>query len=509
MGESTSYLPSLVGLDGTGAMKVAEDAEHLSVERVRRSIKRSITLNETEVSLPDGTTLEVDKAIRGILSELALRARRDGVELSTDTTRLGCPAMWTGGQRWRLLNLASESGLPIADHTLVDEPVAAGVAWVKHQMTLRRRELIGKLLVFDMGGGTLDVALLDVHAEPAQVPEISVLSSWGLDEAGDRLDEAIAEDLARQLTAHGVASDQLQLWAGLILDAARQAKLQLSHSQDALVALRVPGIDLPSITYTREELEEALAPQLGRAIDLVWAVLRGARVTHEVRLSPAAIRGMSRDELAMDVDHVLLAGGMSRVPAVARAVEKVFPEAELYMDAGVAADEAIVAGLAETEAFERINLHRPPLDIVLEYVQAGSSVRVPVYDAYSPLYPAFFAMQRDVLYYEWRPPNGTLPRSGEARLGIYTPGGEPVRLELDGDVGAPSIALGHHSPAVIIRPNGEVLITDGKKHQTSFVVPRWPVIRGRDHAVLVAKRNAHRVAPTLDRSWMRDPLFLH
>lgn len=509
IGESTSWLPSVVGLDDSRRLVVGEHAERLPSAHVRRSVKRCITRHEVQIETGDGTPLDADEAITALLAQIALNARRGGIDLSEETTRLGCPAMWTGDQRGRLLRLAAAAGLPVSDHTLIDEPIAAGVAWVTHQMTTRRRLLEGKLLVFDMGGGTLDVALLDVHAEPGQDPEISVLSSWGIDEAGDALDLAIAEDLVDQLSDRGADLDQLGSQSGVVLEAARQAKLQLSVARDTVVAVRRHDLTLPDLGYTREQLDAAFAPQLERAERLVWEVLRGARVTYEVEMPPAEIRALSEAALAQDVDFVLLAGGMARVPAVARLMERLLPGVDLHVDAGVAVDEAIVAGLAETRAYERINLHRPPFDFVLEYVHQGALQRVPVYDAYSPFYPSFHAWQRDVLRHEWRPRAGALPTTGCGFLRIFTPGGEQVVLQVEGEEGAIRVPFGHRSPAVMIHPNGRVVIVDGHQVHASFLVPRWPVIRGSDHAILTATRNKQARKPTLDSPWMRDPLFNH
>jgi molecular chaperone DnaK (HSP70) len=509
IGRSTAYLPSLVGLDNADQLVVGDDAADLVLSRVKRSVKRCITRYEQEITLGNRKSLSADDAITALLAQVAMNARRGGIELTPDTTRLGCPAMWTGEQRGRLLRLAEGANLPVSDHTLIDEPVAAGVAWVTHQMANRPRTIDGNLLVFDMGGGTLDVALLDVHAEPGQVPEISVLSSWGIDEAGDALDQRIAQELTAQLRNLGVDVENDSAHELLVTEAARQAKLQLSAARDAVVAVRRPGVASHGLTYTREQLEVAFDPQLRRAEELVWAVIRGARVTHEVPQTPSQIRRLQQQDLAMDVDFVLLAGGMSRVPAVASLVERILPGVELHLDAGIAADEAIVAGLAETAAYERINLHRPPFDFVLEYVKAGELISLPVYDAYSPFYPPFFAMQRDILYHEWRLRNGELPSTGYGFLRVYTPGGEPVHLQIDDSNGAVKVPFGHISPAVMIHPNGLVAIVDGRRSTTSFMVPRWPVIRGKDHAILYARKSQHERQPVLDRPWMNDPLFLH
>lgn len=508
----TSWLPSVIGVSDEGQLMVAEAATDLPVERVRRSIKRAITHGQTSVVI-DGVAVAVDDGIRALLHELAMRAR-DDLDLEPGVVRLGCPAMWTGDQRRRLLDVARSAGLPVDDHTLIDEPIAAGVAWVNSRIARSGQGVRGQLLVFDMGGGTLDVAVLDVHADLGHDPEISVLSSWGIDEAGDALDEALAAELEHQLGARGHDIAGLPGADGVrsvIRQAAKEAKERLSDETDTLVAIRHPDVDLPTVSLSQEQVDVAFHGQLTRAEGLVWAVLRGAQVTHEVTKTPAEIRAVPLESLANEIDFVLLAGGMSRVPSVGRMLAEMFPRAEVSSDAGVPSDEAIVAGLAETASYERINLHRPPFHFVLEYEgQDGVEQALPVYEAHSPFYPPYQAMQRSSLYYEWRPRRGLLPSVGEGLVSVFTAGGERALLSIDGDDGHGFVLrFGPNPPAVLIYPNGRVLIIDGKGARTEFLVPRWPVIRGKDHAVLYAKKRADSRAPMLERSWMRDPLFLH
>ena len=113
--------------------------------------------------------------------------------------RLGCPAMWDGAQRRRLIENALRAGIAVGDNTLIDEPIAAGVAWIVHRTERMNQSVQGKLLVFDMGGGTLDLAVLDVNASSGDVPEIHVQAATGMGRAGDALDRAIVSDLRQQL----------------------------------------------------------------------------------------------------------------------------------------------------------------------------------------------------------------------------------------------------------------------------------------------------------------------
>ena len=85
-----------------------------------------------------------------------------------------------------------------------------------------------------------------------------------------------------------------------------------------------------------------------------------------------------------------------------------------------------MAGLGETVAYERVNLHRPPFSFVLEYVAGGVKHSVPVYDAYEPFYKSWWPMQRDILYHEWRPAAGLAPsRRGTAGCASTPPVASP------------------------------------------------------------------------------------
>jgi hypothetical protein len=86
--------------------------------------------------------------------------------------------------------------------------------------------------------------------------------------------------------------------------------------------------------------------------------------------------------LAGDIDFVLLVGGMSRIPYVAQRLGAFFPTAAIFDDAGVPPEEAVVAGLCDPAGYDRITLHRPGFDLVLD----TSFGRVAAYEAYTPLY---------------------------------------------------------------------------------------------------------------------------
>jgi molecular chaperone DnaK (HSP70) len=495
LGRTTRWFPSLAGYRGE-TLLIGEDADDLPGNQTIRSIKRAITENLDVVSVAaSGGQREVsaDEVIVALLSEISRRAEAAGHPLTSERElRLGCPAMWDGSQRKRLLGLAEKAYLPVDNSTLVDEPIAAGVAWVTHRFLAYGERPEGRLLVFDMGGGTLDIAVLDVVG--GERPEISVLSAVGAPHAGDSLDQAVAAELTDEFARCGFDLQNLAhpaLAQALVLRAARDAKVRLSQVREHRVVLPAHLGRSPVLSYSREQLEEAFRQQMDQAEWLVWAALRAARLTeHGDQQSPEELRKMSPAELGDDVDYVLLAGGMSRIPYVERRIGALFPNAQVFDNAGVAADEAIVAGLADTAGYDRLNLHRPGFDFVLEWEEGGRRHQSPLYEAYTPFYEPWEAMSgRFNLGYERRGRDFPGPRSGTGVIRVLSTSGEHLGLVFEGEAKQGlQMTFGSQEMLFKIYCNGRILIRDGRGMDLHMRVDRWPVIRGRDHAQLVLKR---------------------
>ncbi|WP_067793549.1 Hsp70 family protein [Actinomadura formosensis] len=493
LGRTTRSFPSIAGYQ-QGNLLVGEAAENLPIAQVIRSVKRAITdCSETmEISDEHGTRrVDVDEVIVALLAEIGTRAKAAGRPLDTrEQVRLGCPAMWDGAQRQRLLDHAQNAGLPVAHSTLIDEPIAAGVAWVRHRYLQYGEQVEGRLLVFDMGGGTLDIAVLDVVGGPH--PEISVLSALGVQLAGDRLDTAIAGEITEELAGQGIRLDGLpeaKTVEALVLREARTAKIQLTtQARHRIVFRGLARTQLPILTYTREQLEECFRPQMDQAIGLVWAALRAAKLTELGGHAPDKLRGMNGDRLAADIDYVLLAGGMSRVPYVERRIGELFPNAMIYDAAGVAADELIVAGLADPVGYDRLNLHRPGFDFVLEYTESGRKITEKIYPAYTPFYSPEEAWTNSYLGFERRGDDFPGPKRGEGVLRVRSTSGDYLALRYDGETKhGLRLQLGWNM-LFKIYCDGQILITDGARQTRKLRVHQWPVVRGNGHAELVLQR---------------------
>jgi molecular chaperone DnaK (HSP70) len=491
IGHAESWMPSAAAVSGD-ALVVGEDALTHNPAALITSVKRCITGRAVVARSGDGSIeRDADEVIGAVLREIANRARADRLPISDKgVTRFGCPAMWDADQRERLLGLAETAGFSVGPSTLIDEPIAAGLNWIGWQ-TQQREYFDGeRVLVFDMGGGTLDIAVLDVTTSPLKDPEIYVLASDGLNEAGDVLDETIVADLEIALGDQGIeleAMPDTDLARAYLMRAAAEAKVDLSAHHETQVHIGYQGGNLPNLRYTREQLEDAMRPQLERAWALILSTLRASYLTRNEGVVTSALRQISEVSLTSNVDHVLLAGGMSRATAVAQFLGRKLPAAKIHTFPGRnGAREAIVAGLAENTSYEQVNLHRPAFDFVLEFsAQDGDVARVPLYRAHTKLYEWWQAQSRDRLRYEW--PNGatavnpdaarSLPATGYGRLAVYAMDGTPVDLRhKEADVPGLKVAFGYDGVRFDLSTEGRVNITDGNGTSQSFRVTRWPVL---------------------------------
>ena len=466
IGNDTAFpwMPSLVGFADDGTVVAGEKALFVPDGQLVRSIKRLITEQRefVRVDLPTGVKdVRVDDLLVELLREAGRRGGRRGRDLGAGKlVRLGCPAMWDGRQRRRLLGAAQRADLPVVLATMVDEPVAAGIAWLAHQPEGTGRPQ--RILVFDMGGGTLDIAVLDVRG--AHHRDVSVLAALGVPEAGDALDEAIAADLDVELIKVGIDIDALakprraRIW---LRDAARATKELLSADEEHPIVLSPQVFGrTEEVWYTRERLSDAFQPQMERAEEAVGMALRIARIT-ESAASAFDIARAPIDELVEGVDVVLLSGGMCRIPYVRQRLEWLFGSTTPVEPAMDAPENAVAVGLAKAGEYGKINMYRPAFDVLLEW-ERGREFRT-VYEAFTPLVERAQIARGggDVRYCR----NGrelSLPRTGRGRLRVVSHSGERLRAtlasrHLDGF----PVALSDEKFEFSIYPDGRIRMIDG------------------------------------------------
>ena len=477
----TPWLNSVAAVDGTSLVIGQEDG--YAPDQLIRSVKRAITDRADTIAMGldgEGEHVNADTVIAAIFAEIRKRA---GHVLATGEVRLGCPAMWDGAQRKRLIRIAQSVGLSVTDATLIDEPVAAGLAWLADHDFTGGEPVAGRVLVFDMGGGTLDVAVLDVAGG---TKEVSVLSSRGNPLAGDRLDEALSADLEAEAAARGVTIATLRQPAqarGLLARLAREAKVALSHQDLHTVVL--PAVVFGrycEIDYTRGQVEKAFHPLMTQAEQLVEEAVVEAQLKERFSDVPSFLPRAA----ASEIDYVLLIGGMSQIPYVRQRLAARFAKAAFVRQ--VDPVEAVAKGLTDNTGYEHINLHRPAFDFVLEW--DGGAQRRLLYEAYTPIYREWQAASgRARLNYERRGRGMRLPRAGRGHLRVVSPSGRPVRLAVDGtSIDKLPVRFGAHELVFKIYTDGQLLLTDGSGKQTAMRVDRWPIINNRGTAELEVKK---------------------
>jgi molecular chaperone DnaK (HSP70) len=465
------WIPSLIGYDSDGGVVIGDDADRPDVKAIR-SIKRAITMGQQSVraNLPEGPSVAAaDDLMVAFLTE-ALRVATDGgARIDRHSLlRLGCPAGWNGKQRRRLLAIATRAGLPATLPGLVDEPVAAGIAWLSGLRADRPGPL--RMLVFDMGGGTLDIAVLDVQGDRRR--DVAVLAANGIPEAGDALDEAIADDLEEVIGRDLDASPNPASARAELRDVARRIKVGLTTDDETPVALSRRYFDNAEIWYTRNQFNAVFEPQMDRAEDAVIATLRAARITER---SPDSSYDISRTpvaDLVGAVDVVVLSGGMSHVPYVRDRLMNLFNSGRTEIvnayppsyDATLfqAPELAVAVGLARADDFGRINMYRPSFDIYLEWNNRQECKTI--YDAFTPLVETWqIARGGTNLCYVRNGVELGLPRTGNGVLRVESHNGTKVRATMaNDDLDGFSVALSEQKFEFSIYPNGRIRMRDGK-----------------------------------------------
>jgi hypothetical protein len=324
--------------------------------------------------------------------------------------------------------------------------------------------------VFDMGGGTLDIAVLHVRGGPH--PEVSVLAAYGIAEAGDALDETIAEDLDFELARIGIDLDAVphpRRARERLKHEARTAKLMLSVEDEHPIVLSPQVFGRPGeIWYTRERLNEVFLPQMERAEDAVRLTLMVARIA-DLGQSAADIARTSMDELVDNVDVVLLSGGMSRVPYVKQRLEWLFNPAttvDLVMEPP---ENAVAVGLARAGEYGKINMFRPAFDIQLEW-DKGREFR-PIYEAFTPLVERGQVAGGDApLRYVRTGRQLSVPPSAKGRLRVVSHSGERLRATLAGrSLDGFAVSLNGEKFEFSIYPNGRIQMSDGTGEYDGWV----------------------------------------
>jgi len=321
-------LPSVVGMTAEGLLLVGPSAKRqyaAAPERTVRSIKRQMG-SDTRVSLADGSyrPQEISALILRALKQRAEAALNDTVEQAVITV----PAYFTDAQRQATKEAGEIAGLEVLQ--ILNEPTAAALVYDRPDEESQR------VLVYDLGGGTFDVSIVEITG-----PVTEVLASHGINRlGGDDFDRLLQRFLAERFEQiHGVPLPADPALEARLLEAAERAKMQLSERNRVMVReayLHREG-DTPmhlDIELTREQFETMIRPMLSEALTAIDRALADA--------------GLGAQQL----DRVILVGGSTRIPLVRELVEGHLEGVEVSSfepDRCVALGAALQAGVLNGE----------------------------------------------------------------------------------------------------------------------------------------------------------------
>ncbi len=321
--EGSRTTPSVVAFTKDGERLVGITAKRQAVtnsDRTILSVKREMGTDwSKQIDDDDYTPQEVSAFVLQKLKSDAEEYLGREVKQAVIT----CPAYFTDAQRKATQDAGRIAGLEVL--RIINEPTAAALAYGVD------KEEDQTILVFDLGGGTFDVSILEIYQVDGQ-PQIEVKATSGDNKlGGDDFDKKVIDWIVKEFKkSSGIdLSKDLQAMSRL-REAAEKAKIELSGTNSTQV-------NLPFITM-RDGQPEHLDMALSRAKfdDLTAGLIRKTMEPTRRAMKDAGVK-------AGDIDKILLVGGSTRIPAVQDAVEK---EAGKPPFKGINPDEAVAAGAA-------------------------------------------------------------------------------------------------------------------------------------------------------------------
>ena len=345
--EGARTTPSVVAFSKAGEVLVGEVAKRQAItnpDRTFRSIKSKMGQSWKSDDI-DGKRYTPQE----ISARTLMKLKRDAEAYLGDTVTqavITVPAYFDDAQRTATKEAGQIAGLEVL--RIINEPTAAALAY-----GLDKGAEDETVLVFDLGGGTFDVSVLEIGDGVFEVKSTHGDTHLG----GDDWDQRIIDWLVKQFkAAHGVDLGADRMAAQRLKEAAEKAKIDLSQVQQT-------QINLPFITATPEgplHLDETLTR--AKFQELTADLLERCRIPFEQAIKDA---GLSKGQL----DHVILVGGSTRMPAVQDLVQGLTgkePNRTVNPDEVVAIGAAVQAGVLRGDVKDVLLLDVTPLSLGIE-----------------------------------------------------------------------------------------------------------------------------------------------
>lgn len=319
--------PSVVGMDESGNFIIGEKAKAqflMAPDRTVIEIKRKMG---TQEPTPMGRQSFSPVEISAMLLEYVKRYASQYLEEEIDRAVISVPAYFDDIQRQAVVEAGKKAGFTV--ERIINEPTAAALSY-----GISHLEEESHILIYDLGGGTFDVTLLELFGGVLEVKASSGDNSLG----GKDFDEALIHWLRTRFEDKYQISLEGNVYAmARLKEQAEQCKIALSTKEEETIRMPLlaekDGLPLAlEETVTRSQFEDLIGQLLVRTHNPIQVVLDDGRIDKE------------------DLDLILLVGGSTRIPLVSRDIEAFLgkkPQSEIDPDFSVAEGAAIQAGIIQ------------------------------------------------------------------------------------------------------------------------------------------------------------------
>ncbi len=354
--EGNRTTPSVVAFKGDEEM-VGETAKRQAVTNVKgtvSSVKRKMGTKEKVEA--NGRKYTPEEISAKILSKLKKDAENYLGEKVTKAV-ITVPAYFNDAERQATKNAGKIAGLEV--ERIINEPTAAALAY-----GLDKQDKLQTILVYDLGGGTFDVSILELGDGVFEVKSTSGNNKLGGDDFDERIQEYLIDEFKKE---HGIDLSKDKMAMQRLKDASEKAKKDLSGMTNAQISLPFISQTDEGPVHLETTLSKAKFEDLCR--DLFDSTLEPVRKA----LKDAKLK-------ATDIDQVILVGGSTRIPYIQELVKKELgkePNKSVNPDEVVAMGAAIQGGVLTGEVEDLVLLDVTPLSLGLETLGNVMTVLIP------------------------------------------------------------------------------------------------------------------------------------